>query len=419
VLLGGSRLFERGLLAAGDAWRDAILRALDDGAPLVRFAALGVASWGLRDAALARRLEQRFTDPAASPDERGYALIALAAGGEPRAADLTADAVRATTPILRAHAATAAALSELPSLLEALSRDTEPRVRAAALRAAMALEEPAALLALATRDPHRGVRAEAYNLLARRPVLALGQLVGQDAASSDLRVERDDVARRALVEAVWARGRAERLERGATIALLERVAAQDPERSVRVTAIAALRDFGRPAPAPGAVHALDQIDRYRDVVVQTDQPLALRLETTAGPLDFALDCPAAPKGCLSLIQLVRQGFYDGLPLELAGEGLTLGFGDPGGTGHGDAGYRVREELTGLSFERPGVLYLARPFEDGGGSQLFLSLRPEPWSTGHEIALAHLVGGEESLARLGPGATVLGGSITALGAGARP
>lgn len=414
AFLGASRLFQRAVVAAGEPWRERVLVGLDDAAPVVRFAALGGAPWALRDRQLAARLEQRFADTGAWSQERGFALLALALGEEPRAVDLMQDAAHSDDEVLRAYAAFAAAATERTALLEKLSSDVAPRVRVAALRGLVNRDAKAqrALLA-ALEDRVASVRAAAYSLLAQRPLLRLEELLHGPAGSGDLEVERDVVARRGLVTAVAARGHAQRLERGEIVGVLERVAKKDPAREVRAAAIDALRSFGRPVPELTPAQTSDQMEQYRNVVRQTTSPVRLLLQTDIGELRFEIACPEAPRSCLSVMQLVEQGFYDGLSMEPFGDGLSLELGDPDGTGHGGPGYRTRDELNALPYDRGGVLRLERPYPDGMGSRLVLSLRAEPWRAGSAVTLGRYVGGEVPLARVGAGVRVLAGEVVAI------
>jgi peptidyl-prolyl cis-trans isomerase B (cyclophilin B) len=255
--------------------------------------------------------------------------------------------------------------------------------------------------AFALRADRSGVvRADLYARLADRPLLGYDELTATAGAS--LAREPDPVARRLLVTALAQRAVAERLERGAIIALLERVADEDPSHLVRGRAAEALLAFGRPAPATRPVHSLDQVGAYRELAQRTGKPLMATLVTSRGPLRLRLECSLAPKSCLSFVQLAVQGFYRGQPLTGREPGVAVLGGDPTGSGWGGPGYRLRDEMTPLELDGPGVLVLTRPFPDGAASRFELTLSPQPWRSGREIALGRVIDGLDRLQALRPG-----------------
>ena len=253
------------------------------------------------------------------PAVLGAAIEALLWAAEPRGFDLLGAASLSSDSLVRSESARLLgdaawpldSLVPLQALLDRLLGDRESGVRAAALRSLFARIE---LLqsswvrerALALRADRSGVvRADLYVQLALHPLLGYDELVATAGARLDL--EPDPVARRVLVAALERRAVAERLDRGATIALLERVADEDPSHFVRGRLSEALLAFGRPAPAVRPVHSLDQVGAYREVVQRTGKPLMATLVTSRGPLRLRLECPLAPKSCLSFVQLAVQG----------------------------------------------------------------------------------------------------------------
>jgi cyclophilin family peptidyl-prolyl cis-trans isomerase/HEAT repeat protein len=347
------------------------------------------------------------------PASHGAAISSLLWAAEPRAFDLLGEASIARDPLERAEAARLLgaapwpldSVAALQAMLERLLADREPGVRAAGLRALLSRADllSTTLLrdhALAMRSDASGVvRAELYAGLSRQPLLGLDDLIAT--AGSRLEREPDPVARRLLVEALQTRGAAERLERGAIVALMERVVADDPSHLVRGSAAAALVAFGRPAPAAPPVHSLDQVGAYRELAQRTSSPHTVTLLTSRGQVVLRLECPLAPKSCLSFLQLASQGFYRGQAFERR-DGISLFGGDPTGTGWGGPGYRLRDEPTPLELDAPGVFLLERPFPDGAASRFEITLSPQPWRSGREVALGRVVAGLEVVEKLRPG-----------------
>jgi cyclophilin family peptidyl-prolyl cis-trans isomerase/HEAT repeat protein len=381
------------------------------------------------------------TARAAAPAARAAAVGSLLWAAEGRSFDLLgllATARESTSRSLAADLLGSGAwplgsTAPLAALLDDLLADPEPGVRARALRslfARSALLGAAAVRdrALAARsDPSGAVRAELYARLAEQPVLALDEML--ETAGARLEREPDAVVRRQLVGALRARGDAERLERGAIVALLERLADDDPSHLVRGPAADALRRFGRPAPGTRPVHSLDQVGAYREVAERTAAERTVTFVTGRGEIAVRVECPLAPKSCLSFLQLAAQGYYRGQEIAEREPGSGVRAGDPTGSGWGGPGYRLRDELTALELDRPGVLLLERPFPDGAAGRFELTLAPRPWRSGREIALGYVVAGLDVLELLRPGDHIVdvrvgggsAGSATRSGAGpaARP
>nr|WP_269330371.1 peptidylprolyl isomerase [Kineosporia babensis] len=111
------------------------------------------------------------------------------------------------------------------------------------------------------------------------------------------------------------------------------------------------------------------------------------MKTTCGDIQITLDGKAAPQAVSSMIQLARDGFYDGSPchrLTTAERFEVLQCGDPTGTGTGSPGYSYGpiENEPSKTFESGGTKFhtyesatvaMARAGGDGEsmGSQFFL------------------------------------------------
>jgi peptidyl-prolyl cis-trans isomerase B (cyclophilin B) len=80
--------------------------------------------------------------------------------------------------------------------------------------------------------------------------------------------------------------------------------------------------------------------------------------------------------CLNFLQLVNQGFYDGLEFHRVVPDFVIQGGDPRGDGWGGPGYTIRDELNAKPFDT-GVVGMALAGADTGGSQFFITLSPQP------------------------------------------
>lgn len=386
----------RALAAAGKAkpipdWAPRLRELLDDPRPGVRVSAIDAAGvWGspeLNEVLVARA-------SAGETWERGTALVALAAGKHPRTAGLAATAADSQDEALRARAVEAAGALGLPAgapVIEKLAGDASPRVRGAALTAWLAADPKAGEVARkALTDPDPVVRGTALGWLAEHPVAPISELA---AATAGVWKEATVEEGLAAAQAVAARAE-EPLERGAAIALLEKLAASGPY-PLRREAGNALGKLGGKVPPLGEVEKLKDTDVYRTIVQRTRRPRTVELRTVRGTITLRLDCPQAPVTCLNFLDLAAQGFYDGLTFHRVVPDFVIQGGDPRGDGSGGPGYAIRDEINRLRYDR-GAVGMALSGPDTGGSQFFITLSPQPHLDGGYTVFGHVIAGDEVL-----------------------
>jgi cyclophilin family peptidyl-prolyl cis-trans isomerase len=131
------------------------------------------------------------------------------------------------------------------------------------------------------------------------------------------------------------------------------------------------------------------------------------LHTTKGDLAFRLRPDAAPASVMHFRDLIRKGFYDGVPVHrvasLRGQPLPdiAQLGDPTGTGHGGPGSMIDMEDSPLKHAY-GVLSFARAADpNSAGSQVIIDLSREAASAldGKYAAFGELVRGGATLTAL--------------------
>lgn len=408
ALRAAARLVDEGRAAPPEAFRPRLVELLADPRTGVRGAALEVAHAWLLDEELGAALVRL----AATPEgwKRGPALVALARGGHPRARELAAAAAAAPDPRLRARAAEAAAHLAARGLLQRLRTDPEARVRAAALAARLegtpALPAPrperaADLAREALDDPDAGVRATALGWLAEHPVLPVEEVVGALVATRrDTTVE----TRLTAVVALAARGEAEPLERGRVVERLEELTG-NTDALLRRAAAEGLAALGQEAPDPGPVATPLTAAAYREMVERTRRTRVVEVETRHGRFRLRLECPLAPRTCLSFLQLAGQGFYDGLMFHRVVPDFVVQGGDPRGDGWGGPGYTLRDEVNRLRFGR-GVVGMAHAGAHTAGSQFFITLSEQPHLDGDYTAFGVVETGMEVVEQIAPGDLML-------------
>lgn len=405
ALRAGRRLLSRGVAAADEDWRAAVLALLEDERIDVRLTALEVAGVWLRDERLERKLARRFGEGPAR--ERELALLALAEGKSARADEALGVATRSLDASLRHAAASAAAALGRADILERLARDASPAVRSAALQGRLA-ELPEAdatgVAEAAVGDPDAGVRATALEWFREHPRVPAAVLWRAVERSADDLIPD---ARLAGVRALAARGVRAPAE-GETVARGLATMAQEGDYIVRRAAIEQLRELEREGalrgidvvvPELGAVHRRLTLVDYEQIVVRSRHSRRLAILTEVGGITVELDCPRFPLTCLNFTSLAEQGFYDGLSFHRVVPGFVVQGGDPRGDGRGGPGYRVRDEIGRLRYDRGGVVGMAHSGPDSAGSQFFVTLSAQPHLDGEYTAFGVVVEGLDLLDRI--------------------
>jgi cyclophilin family peptidyl-prolyl cis-trans isomerase len=102
----------------------------------------------------------------------------------------------------------------------------------------------------------------------------------------------------------------------------------------------------------------------------------------------------APITVNSFVFLARQGFYDGTTFHRVLEGFMAQGGDPTGTGGGGPGYKIINEDSDLTFDKPGVVAMANAGRDTNGSQFFITFVPTPQLNGDYTIFGQVIEGME-------------------------
>ncbi|HKH47436.1 MAG TPA: peptidylprolyl isomerase [Thermoanaerobaculia bacterium] len=401
ALRAAKRLIDEKKGPAPAEWLPRLAEFAADPRPGVRVTALEAAgAWPLgrpEEQALAAALVARAAENRGR--DSGVALVALATGEHPRAAELTGAAAGAADADVRARAAEAAALLGRTDLLSRLAGDPSAEVRGAAVGARLALVEgdPGKATAVAREslaDADEGVRATVLSWLGDHPVLPVQEL--QKAFTEVLDRRNDEVAIEG-VQALAARGEAQAEERGAVVALLERTAAAG-SYVLRRTSGEALGRLGGTVPRLQAADTGRDLDDYRDIVQSTWRPRTVEIRTAKGPIRVRLACPEAPLTCLNFLQLAGQGYFNGLSFHRVVPDFVIQAGDPRGDGYGGPGYDIRDEINPLRYER-GTVGMALAGPDTGGSQFFIALAPQPHLDGGYTVFGQVVQGDEVLDKI--------------------
>lgn len=125
-----------------------------------------------------------------------------------------------------------------------------------------------------------------------------------------------------------------------------------------------------------------QFDAAPEMTVDTAKSYTATIKTDKGDVVVKLFVDKAPVAVNNFIFLAREGWYDNVPFHRVIEGFVAQAGDPSGLGFGGPGYTFDNEVSGLSFDKAGLLAMANaglgPDGKGtNGSQFFITLAPTP------------------------------------------
>jgi peptidylprolyl isomerase len=118
----------------------------------------------------------------------------------------------------------------------------------------------------------------------------------------------------------------------------------------------------------------------------------------------------APKHVKRIKELVRQGFYNGVPFHRVIEGFMAQTGDPTGTGTGGSGQKIKAEFSRESHVR-GTVSMARPGDvNGADSQFFIVLQDSTYLDGQYTIWGKVTKGMECVDKIKKGSKFDNGSV---------
>ena len=139
-----------------------------------------------------------------------------------------------------------------------------------------------------------------------------------------------------------------------------------------------------PAPAqaelelPDTADRADAYDEPFEMTIDPDRSYTATFLTAEGDIVVELYADGAPLATNNLVNLARDGYYDGVIFHRVIDGFMIQGGDPTATGAGGPGYRfadeldVAEELVDAQGGYPrGTVAMANAGPDTNGSQFFI------------------------------------------------
>ena len=126
------------------------------------------------------------------------------------------------------------------------------------------------------------------------------------------------------------------------------------------------------------------------------------IETNKGNIIVQLEFEKTPITVANFVSLAEgkntfvsepykgKAFYNGLKFHRVIENFMIQGGDPMGDGSGDAGYKFKDEITDLNFDKGGVLAMANSGPGTNGSQFFITHVETPWLYGKHTIFGHVI-----------------------------
>jgi cyclophilin family peptidyl-prolyl cis-trans isomerase len=111
--------------------------------------------------------------------------------------------------------------------------------------------------------------------------------------------------------------------------------------------------------------------------IDQSQQYTATIKTDQGDIVVKLFADKAPLAVNNFVFLAKDGWYDGVTFHRVLPDFMAQGGDPTGLGVGDPGYSFPNEVTGLKFDREGLLAMANAGPDTNGSQFFITYGPAP------------------------------------------
>lgn len=118
------------------------------------------------------------------------------------------------------------------------------------------------------------------------------------------------------------------------------------------------------------------------------------IQTTRGKIVFKFYTGDAPKTVRRIVELIQQGFYNGLTFHRVVPGFVVQGGDPTGSGMGGSGVKLAGEFNSRKHV-PGAVAMARSQDpDSADSQFYISLGTHPHLDNQYTVFGQVVEGQE-------------------------
>jgi peptidylprolyl isomerase len=136
----------------------------------------------------------------------------------------------------------------------------------------------------------------------------------------------------------------------------------------------------------------------------------LYLDLKYGRVVIEMRPDLAPKHVARIKELVKQGFYDGVPFHRVIDGFMAQTGDPTGTGMGGSGQNLPAEFSKERHVRGTVAMARAQSPNSADSQFFICFADSPWLDGQYTVWGKVTSGMEFVDMIKKGSDADNGSV---------
>lgn len=123
----------------------------------------------------------------------------------------------------------------------------------------------------------------------------------------------------------------------------------------------------------------DATQKKEDVQMSEKKDVIASIETSKGTINVKLFTEEVPLTTANFINLILNGYYDGLNFHRVIDNFMVQAGCPFGTGTGGPGYTFADEFKAdLRHDKGGILSMANAGPGTNGSQFFITHVETPW-----------------------------------------
>ncbi|MCC7441202.1 MAG: peptidylprolyl isomerase [Bdellovibrionales bacterium] len=127
-----------------------------------------------------------------------------------------------------------------------------------------------------------------------------------------------------------------------------------------------------------------------------------QIRTARGNVRFKFYTKDAPKTVERIVQLINEGFYNGLTFHRVVPNFVIQGGDPQGNGTGGSGTRLKAEFNKRQ-HRAGAVAMARSADpDSADSQFYVTLSPQPHLDQQYTVFGQVIEGMDVVEKIRPG-----------------
>ncbi|NBU22086.1 peptidylprolyl isomerase [bacterium] len=130
------------------------------------------------------------------------------------------------------------------------------------------------------------------------------------------------------------------------------------------------------------------------------------MKTNQGTIKFKFYTQDAPKTVARIVELIQQGFYNGLTFHRVVPGFVIQGGDPSGNGTGGSGQRLQAEFNNRQHIE-GTVAMARAEDpNSADSQFYISLGTHPHLDHNYTVFAQVIEGMDVAKQIKVGDKIL-------------